>query len=323
MRPERLIQPSELIVSPHESTPPDIPSASDRYIQGNLDLNGHDDFLPPLKGQLLKWIGNKQKFASEIVSYFPKEFGTYFEPFLGSGAVLAHLAPQRAVAADVFGPLIEIWQQLHDDTDVLISWYAKRHALIAEMGKIEAYEAVKASYNERPNGADLLFLSRVCYGGVVRFRKADGYMSTPCGPHKPMPVANFEDRARSWAARTRSAIFVHADFEATMERAQTGDVCYLDPPYADSQTIIYGAQAFSLPRLFEAIERCKRRGVSVALSIDGTKKSGDKKVSLPIPTGLFEREVSVHLGRSMLRRFQMDGQTLEAELVTDRLLLTY
>jgi DNA adenine methylase len=272
---------------------------------------------------LLKWIGNKQKFANEIISYLPKQYGTYFEPFLGSGAVLAHLAPQRAVASDAFGPLIEIWRMLHSDTEQLIRWYSERHALVAKMGKVEAYEHVKASYNARPNGADLLFLSRLCYGGVVRFRKADGYMSTPCGPHKPMPPANFAERARIWAARTARVEFMHADFEVVMDAAKDGDVCYLDPPYADSQTIIYGAQTFNLPRLFDTIGRAKQRGVRVALSLDGTKKSGDKHVALPIPEGLFEREVYVQLGRSMLRRFQMDGQTLESEHVSDRLLLTY
>ena len=218
---------------------------------------------------------------------------------------------------------MEIWRKLHDDTDEVINWYSERHRLVAEMGKVEAYEKVKASYNAAPNGADLLFLSRLCYGGVVRFRKADGYMSTPCGPHKPMPPVNFAERARIWAARTARADFIHADFEVAIDAAKDGDVCYLDPPYADSQTIIYGAQAFSLPRLFGTIARAKHRGVRVALSLDGTKKSGDKHVSLAIPDGLFEREVYVQLGRSMLRRFQMDGQTLEAEHVSDRLLLTY
>jgi DNA adenine methylase len=288
-----------------------------------LPLNGGAAPTPPLKGQLLKWIGNKQKFAAEIISYLPQSYGTYYEPFLGSGAVLAHLAPKRAVASDVFKPLIEIWQQLHDDTEELIRWYADRHALVETMGKVEAYEKVKASYNAEPNGADLLFLSRVCYGGVVRFRKADGFMSTPCGPHRPMPPSNFAERARIWAARTRAATFINADFEQVIDQANAGDICYLDPPYADSQTIIYGAQAFNLPRLFEVIARAKHRGVSVALSLDGTKKSGDKQVALPIPEGLFEREVYVQLGRSMLRRFQMDGQTLESEHVSDRLLLTY
>src|SRR6218665_614816 len=85
--------------------------------------------MPPLKGQLLKWIGNKQKFALEIVAKFPKVYGTYFEPFIGSGGVLATLAPKQAVAGDVFKPLVEIWQKLHDDTEGLIRWYEERHSL--------------------------------------------------------------------------------------------------------------------------------------------------------------------------------------------------
>ena len=44
---------------------------------------------------------------------------------------------------------------------------------------------------------------------------------------------------------------------------------------------------------------------------------------LPIPKGLFEREAFVNCGRSMLRRFQMNGKSLEEEVVADRLLLTY
>lgn len=279
--------------------------------------------VPALKGQLLKWIGNKQKFAVEICQYFPKGYATYFEPFIGSGAVLATLAPQRAVAGDAFKPLVEIWQKLHDDTEGLIDWYAERHALIAEMGKKEAYEYVLANYNTKgANGADLLFLSRVCYGGVVRFRK-DGYMSTPCGPHTPMPVKNFAERARIWAARTRGARFQHSDFEETVAAAKAGDLVYCDPPYVDSQTILYGAQAFSVERLLGVIEQLKARGVFVAVSLDGTKKSGKTVVELPIPDGLFAREVMVHLGSSMLKRYQLKDQTAEEHLVADRLLLTY
>ena len=108
-----------------------------------------------------------------------------------------------------------------------------------------------------------------------------------------------------------------------MSAARTGDLVYCDPPYSHSQAILYGAQDFQLRELFEAIDTCKQNGVYVALSIDGKKKSGDLICDLPIPTGLFEREVFVRVGRSMLKRFQMDGASLEAEVVHDRLLLTY
>ena len=108
-----------------------------------------------------------------------------------------------------------------------------------------------------------------------------------------------------------------------MERARPGDLIYCDPPYTHTQTILYGAQAFSLKALLQAIEGCKRRNVMVALSIDGTKRSGDMICEQPIPEGLFAREVLINCGRSMLRRFQMGGQTLEQEVVSDRLLLTH
>ncbi|HUT61498.1 MAG TPA: DNA adenine methylase, partial [Phycisphaerae bacterium] len=160
----------------------------------------------PFRLQLLKWIGNKQRFAHEIVSYFPPRFGTYFEPFLGSGGVLATLAPDRAVGSDCFKPLMEIWETLKGSPETLKRWYADRWQGMMQGGKREEYERVKASYNAAPNGADLLFLCRSCYGGVVRFRR-DGYMSTPCGPHNPVSPRSFAKRVDLWAQRVRGASF--------------------------------------------------------------------------------------------------------------------
>ncbi len=276
----------------------------------------------PLRGQLLKWIGNKQRFAHEIVSFFPADFGTYFEPFLGSGAVLAMLAPRKAIASDSFKPLIEIWQTLRDKPNTLKKWYADRYKAAMSGDKTEGYEKVKACYNARPNAADLLFLCRACYGGVVRFRK-DGYMSTPCGIHTPISPSAFAYRVDQWHQRIKGAEFYDMEYDQAMRMAKSNDLVYCDPPYSHSQAILYGAQSFDLQDLFKAIGECKGRGVYVALSIDGTKRSGNLICNLPIPDGLFEREVLVNCGRSMLKRFQMNGRSLEQEVVADRLLLTY
>ena len=145
----------------------------------------------PFNTQLLKWVGNKQRFAHEIISYFPDEFGTYFEPFLGSGAVLATLTPQSAVASDVFLPLIEIFQTLQQSPETLKAWYTENRRLVEQGDKKAMYEQIKASYNRRPNPKDLLFISRSCYGGVIRFRKEDGYISTPVGVHTPISPESF------------------------------------------------------------------------------------------------------------------------------------
>lgn len=279
--------------------------------------------VKPFSSQLLKWIGNKQRQAVDIIQFFPKEYGTYIEPFLGSGGVLGVLAPKKAIASDIFSPLVEVWKTLHSDKELLKEWYGSRYSLICELGKKEAYDLVRASYNNSPNGADFIFLSRSCYGGVVRFRKKDGFMSTPCGAHEPISPEKFSKRVDVWHERTNGTEFFLSDFEESMDKAKPGDLIYCDPPYVDSQAILYGAQEFTLERLFNKIAECKKRGVFVALSIDGTKFSGKKLCSVDIPEGLFEEEVFINVGRSMLRRFQMDGQSLEDHVVTDRLLLTY
>jgi len=277
----------------------------------------------PLRTQLLKWIGNKQRFAERIVSFFPEDFGTYIEPFLGSGAVLATLSKDGSIGGDSFRPLMEIWETLAETPNRLKEWYAERWHFMMHRDKKRAYEAIKARYNASPNGADLLFLCRSCYGGVVRFRQADGYMSTPCGIHSPIRPESFAKRVDIWSSRVKGATFQRAEYEETMAMAREGDLVYCDPPYTHTQSILYGAQSFSLERLLQHIEDCKSRGVYVALSIDGSKRSGKVRCRLPACEGLFEREVFLDCGRSMLKRFQMNGLSLEEEVVHDRLLLTY
>jgi DNA adenine methylase len=302
----------------------------DMPLEGQIELFPNElDFYAagkdtkPFRSQLLKWVGNKQKQADAIIEFFPRRFGVYFEPFLGSGGVLGVLSPRQAIASDIFAPLIHIWQTLHDNKDLLKIQYAERYELIERLGKKSAYAHVLSSYNSMPNGADLLFLCRACYGGVVRFRKADGCMSTPVGAHDPISPDSFAKRVDIWHRRTQGVRFLHLDFSEAMALAKEGDLVYCDPPYLDSQTILYGAQSFSLKRLFDSIASCKSRGVFVALSIDGTKYSGEKLCDIAIPDGLFEREEFICVGRSMLKRFQMGGKSLESHEVRDRLLLTY
>ena len=82
--------------------------------------------IRPFSKQLLKWVGNKQRFAHEIISYFPLKINRYFEPFLGSGAVLGTFGHQQSIASDIFKPLMEIWTALHDNPEELKKWYKDR-----------------------------------------------------------------------------------------------------------------------------------------------------------------------------------------------------
>ena len=94
---------------------------------------------------LLKWIGNKQKVASTIVSYMPDVFSNYYEPFLGSGAVLAELLFQDATsmfphfeyayASDILPFLIEIFDIVKDN-------------LSEEVIFVDIYDTLKEHYEK-------------------------------------------------------------------------------------------------------------------------------------------------------------------------------
>ena len=279
---------------------------------------------PPFTTQLLKWVGNKQRMAPQIISLFPSSWNTYYEPFLGSGGVLGSLAPDRGVGSDALQPLMDIWMWLKDDPDRLIASYAKyRDQFDDHEGKRLVYAEALREFNANPSGEQLIFLCRACYGGIVRFRKVDGGMSTPCGSHMPVSSESFANRVRTWQLRVSGISFYCRDFRESFAEARAGDVIYCDPPYTDSQKILYGAQSFTLHDLISCIDEAKGRGVKILMSIDGTKKTGAYSVINDFPEGLFQEEAAVTVGRAMLRRFQRGGFTLEDEVVKDRLLLTF
>jgi DNA adenine methylase len=43
----------------------------------------------------VKWAGGKRQLLPILSKYIPKKFDSYFEPFLGGGAVLFHLISEN------------------------------------------------------------------------------------------------------------------------------------------------------------------------------------------------------------------------------------
>jgi DNA adenine methylase len=154
--------------------------------------------------QLLKWIGNKQRFAGQITSYFPAKYNCYIEPFAGSAAVLGVLGPRNALAGDTLESLIGIWKAIQDDPASIVLHYKRLWERYVKNPK-RVYTESLCRYNENPNPYDLLFLCRTCYGGIVRFTK-QGTMSTPIGPHRAIPPVALSDRVFVWRERIKNTV---------------------------------------------------------------------------------------------------------------------
>lgn len=281
---------------------------------------------------LLKWIGNKQRFAETIISYMPQEFENYYEPFLGSGAVMAELLHDdatmmfpkfnHAYGSDILPFLIDIFKITKDNPQSIIEYY-KKEITDYYQDPIKKYAEIRDRFNAEHNPYDFVLLSRTCYSGVIRFRKADGYMSTPPGPHKPISPEAFESRIAQWHDLLQKASFTCESYTESMKRPKAGDIVYCDPPYTHSQSIIYGAQDFNIDVLWKMIAECKERGAKVMLSINGMRNSKKKDISVTPPDGLFERSLFVNCGTSMIDRLQSNGKEMKDKKVDDQLLLTW
>lgn len=281
---------------------------------------------------MLKWIGNKQRFAETIVSYMPQQFNNYYEPFLGSGAVMAELLYsdgaklmphfQKAYGSDILPFLVDIFILAKENPELLTEYY-KREITEYYLSPEKKYNEIREDFNKNHNPYDFLLLSRTCYSGVIRFRKSDGYMSTPRGPHSPIKPEIFEKRVLQWHELLKKASFYCESYNEAMNKPQNGDVVYCDPPYTHSQSIIYGAQDFKIDELWGKIEECKSRGVKVMLSINGMRDSQKKDISITPPEGLFERKLYIDCGTSMIDRLQNTGKTMKDKKVDDQLLLTW
>ena len=50
-----------------------------------------------IKGKpFVKWAGGKRQIIDKLKQYIPEEFNTYYEPFVGGGALLFELSPKNA-----------------------------------------------------------------------------------------------------------------------------------------------------------------------------------------------------------------------------------
>ena len=70
---------------------------------------------------VLKYRGGKSREIPHFLKYIPTDFGCYFEPFLGGGAVFFHLEPQRAVINDVNSRLMQFYRELRDSYPMMLT----------------------------------------------------------------------------------------------------------------------------------------------------------------------------------------------------------
>ena len=74
---------------------------------------------------IMKWAGGKTQMLGDIMPKIPQKYGKYIEPFIGGGALFFALSPDKAIIADSNPELINMYRQVADNVEAVISYLKK------------------------------------------------------------------------------------------------------------------------------------------------------------------------------------------------------
>lgn len=227
----------------------------------------------------LKWAGGKRQLLPEIRKYVPKQFHTYFEPFVGAGAVLFDLQPKKAVINDINFEVINTYNVIQEHVDELVN-ELKKHKndkdyfyAIRNLDRSEEFKNL--SMIER--SARIIYLNKTCFNGLFRVN-SQGQFNVPFGKYKNPKIVNEEVlRAVNRYLTENDVTILNVDFETAVTDAKEGDFVYFDPPYDPlSQTSSftgYSLDGFNRDdqlRLRDLFVELHERGCYVLLSNSAT-----------------------------------------------------
>ena len=228
----------------------------------------------------VKWVGGKRQLLRqfrELGLYPPEDFNpitnTYYEPFVGGGAVFFDLLPKNAELSDLNNELVTTYNVIKNNVDELIKSlqkhiYDKEYYLEVRAKKVEDLSDIEIA-------SRFIFLNRTGFNGLYRVNKS-GQFNVPFGRYNN-PVICDDDNLRRVSDALQDVTITHQDYKDVLKTAKSGDFIYLDPPYypinATSSFTSYTAEGFlekEQTELRDTFVKLHKRGCFVMLSNSDT-----------------------------------------------------
>ncbi|MCA9355274.1 DNA adenine methylase [Candidatus Kaiserbacteria bacterium] len=182
----------------------------------------------------VKWVGGKRQLLQQFRDmglYPPDDFdpvtNSYFEPFVGGGAVFFDLLPKKAELSDLNSELVITYNVIKDDVDALIK-SLKKHKYDKEY-----YLKVRAKDPKELPDLDVasrfIFLNRTCFNGMYRVNSRGGF-NVPFGKYTN-PIICDEENLQKVSKALKKVTIKNQDYKNVLKKAKKGDFVYFDPPY--------------------------------------------------------------------------------------------
>ena len=232
----------------------------------------------PLVKPFVKWAGGKRQLVPTILAnHLPKNYNlqTYYEPFIGGGALLFSLQPKKAVINDSNAELINCYKTIKNSLDELIEDLKNHKNNEYYYYDIRDWDREKnfKSKTEVQRASRIIFLNKTCYNGLFRVN-SQGQFNVPFGKYKNPNILDIAVlKAVNKYLNENQVRILNSDFQEAVKDAKGGDFIYLDPPYDPvSETASftgYDVNGFNKQeqrRLKEVFDDLNSRGCHILLS---------------------------------------------------------
>lgn len=187
----------------------------------------------------VKWAGGKNGLINSLISFIPKNFNSYFEPFVGGGALFFYLKnlnilnSKKIYLNDKNTELINAYKQIKinpnkflEELEILKNNHSKEYFYkIRNLDRdFDFY-----SLSEVFRAARFIYLNKTCFNGLCRYN-AKGNFNTPMGSYKNPKIYD-KDLIFSVHEVLKNVSITNKDFEVVSLKAKKGDFVYFDPPY--------------------------------------------------------------------------------------------
>ena len=230
----------------------------------------------PIVKPFLKWAGGKRQLMAEIKNHLPKQYKKYYEVFIGAGALLFEIQPNKAVINDTNKQLINCYQVIRDYPEELIKDLQNHQNQADYFYQIRAIDRHSQDYqNLSPiqQASRIIYLNKTCYNGLFRVN-SQGQFNVPFGAYKNPEIVNESViRAVSQYLKNNHIEIKNADFAQALTTAKKDDFIYLDPPYdpvSDTAAFTgYDIKGFNKDeqiRLKKTVDSLHKKGCLILLS---------------------------------------------------------
>jgi DNA adenine methylase len=182
---------------------------------------------------VLKWVGGKTQLLPTLMQHVPDHFKTYYEPYIGGGALFFHLQPERGEISDINYDLINFYEVLKSEPLDLfhniraLAGYHSRHG--------EATFRIAKNYINMPvsetspfmRAAAFWYINKAGFNGLWRVNQK-GKCNVSWGKREFIIVPD-EGLVKEYSEFLgKHHIFHRPAFDIN---PCLGDFVYLDPPY--------------------------------------------------------------------------------------------